>query len=349
MLAYRREGSGPPLLLIHGWGVRYTIWKHLAPLLRAHFTLIKIEQPGIGGSPPVDPDQPYYPACADEIEELRQALGIEQWAVLAYSSGTRAAEAYVQRYPQSVTRVIFLCPARLTEFSALGVRLAWWMDNTKPELTDWALSDWRLYGLVRALGFNGRGHAYANVWTHEIGEASLEHLKRQLYELPGRGRAPFALPPVPTLFIWGSRDAIMARPRRAGPNHVSISADHSAPMLAAEEIAEVVLPFLTRGEVVRGKSRWRRLQSAIALTESERAELDRLRALLRRERDQFLHLLRVGPGARLLPSRLSLLRLPGRRRRLRVGEPQLHGRQRPQGQRGSKAPGRRLAAQRRIG
>src|SRR5579884_466321 len=103
MLAYRTEGTGPPLLLIHGWGVRYTIWKSLAPLLRPYFTLIKIELPGLGGSPPADPTQPYYPACADAIEELRLALGIERWAVLAYSSGTRAAEAYVQHYPHSVS------------------------------------------------------------------------------------------------------------------------------------------------------------------------------------------------------------------------------------------------------
>jgi pimeloyl-ACP methyl ester carboxylesterase len=338
MLAYRREGSGPPLLLIHGWGVRYTIWRHLTPLLRPHFTLIKIEMPGIGGSPPIPDDRPYYPACADEIEALRKALGIEQWAVLSYSSGTRAAEAYVQRYPEHVSRVIFLCPARLTELSALGLRLTWWLDNTRPELADWVLSDWRLYGLVRALGFNGRGHHYANIWTSEIGQQSLEHLKRQLYELPGRGRAPFELPAVPTLFIWGRRDAIMVRPRRPArsgqrhvrtvsvrtpllgddpdsipASHVSIPADHSAPMQAAEEIADVVLPFLTRGEVtpcedaqadeqaepVGVETRWHRLRSALNLTPAERAELNRLRTLLRRERDQFLRLLRERPTVRL--------------------------------------------------
>ena len=306
MLAYRREGSGPPLLLIHGWGVRYTIWRNLAPLLRSHFTLIKIELPGIGGSPPIDAEQPYYPACADEIEELRLALGIEQWAILAYSSGTRAAEAYVRRYPQYVSRAIFLCPAYLTELSALGLRLAWWLDNTKSEVVDWALTDWRLYGLVRALGFNGRGHQYSRVWTSEIRKQSLDNLKRMLYEMPGRGRAPFEMPEVPTLFIWGSRDALMARPIRGrrthGPSHVSIAADHSAPMLAANAVADVVVPFLTTGRVVRGRSRLRRLQSAVRLSASERAELRELRDLLRRERDQFLRLLHAASRSRLLPS-----------------------------------------------
>ena len=80
MLHYRCEGSGDPLLLIHGWGVTYTIWQNLAPLLRPHFQLIMIELPGIGGSPEVDPKKPYYPACAEAIEEVRQALNIQQWS-----------------------------------------------------------------------------------------------------------------------------------------------------------------------------------------------------------------------------------------------------------------------------
>jgi len=204
-----------------------------------------------------------------------------------------------------VSRVIFLCPAHLTELSSLGLRLAWWLDNTRPELTEWALSDWRLYGFVRALGFNGRGHPYATAWTSEIEEQPVESLKRLMFELPQRGRAPFALPPVPTLFIWGRRDALMARPRRAGPNHISIKADHSAPLLAARDIAQVALPFLMRGEVVPQTTRWERLgrqmRSAMSLSASERAELNRLRGLLRRERDQFVHLLR-GPNARLRQS-----------------------------------------------
>ena len=55
MLRYRLEGNGAtPLLLIHGWGVTYSVWQNLAPLLTPHFQLIMIELPGIGGSPEAD-------------------------------------------------------------------------------------------------------------------------------------------------------------------------------------------------------------------------------------------------------------------------------------------------------
>src|SRR5262249_40362492 len=52
-----------------------------------------------------------------------------------------------------------------------------------------------------------------------------------------------------TLFVWGSRDAITAKPRRLHPNDILIPANHSAPVLAATEVAAAVLPFLTTGEL----------------------------------------------------------------------------------------------------
>src|SRR3989442_6430896 len=253
MLQYRIEGNGSPLLLIHGWGVTFSIWQNLVPLFKSHFQLIMIELPGVGGSPEVDSDKPYYPACTEGLEELRQELKIEKWSILAYSSGTRAGEAYIQRYPMHVARAIFLCPVYLNEVCSLGLRFEWWLNNTRPRLANWVLSDWRLYGLVLAIGFNGRPHGYVNHWINEIELQQMENLKRMLHELPGKGRAPFELPAVSsvdTLFVWGRSDALMARPRHPRLNDVFISANHSAPVMAASSVAQVVLPFLTEGTLV---------------------------------------------------------------------------------------------------
>src|SRR5579884_2520504 len=78
MLPYRLEGDGPPLLLIHGWGVTYRVWRNLVPLLKPHFQLILVELPGMGAAYHQVPMMSYYPACAEALEELRVALGIEQ-------------------------------------------------------------------------------------------------------------------------------------------------------------------------------------------------------------------------------------------------------------------------------
>ena len=249
-LPFRVEGSGYPLLLIHGWGVTHMVWQKLVLLLTPHFQLILVELPGVGAASEVMPDKPYYQACAEALEELRVAMGIERWAILAYSTGTRVGESYAQQYPQRVSRVVFLCPIYLRSYWTLALQVEQWIDAKRSELANWFLSGWRLYGMLLILGLNLRQRDYANEWMSEIELQPLGNLKRMLLELPGKGRAPFTLPTsprVPTLFVWGRRDALTARPPDLRPNDVFIFANHGAPVLTPDEVAAVVLPFLKEG------------------------------------------------------------------------------------------------------
>lgn len=246
MLAYRLEGRGSPLLLIHGWGVTYNAWKNLVPLLAPHFQLILVELPWVGASGEMIPDKPYYEFCAEALEELRVSLGIGQWSILAYSTGTRAGEAYIQHYSQYVGKAIFLCPLYLHKSWTMALHMEAWINARQSNMADWFLSGWRLHGLLLTLGFNMRRCDYSDEWMDEIETQPIECLKRMLLELPGKGRAPFCLPTspsVPTLFVWGRRDALTARPLRSRPNDVFILANHGAPMLVPDQIAEIVLQF----------------------------------------------------------------------------------------------------------
>jgi pimeloyl-ACP methyl ester carboxylesterase len=247
MLPYQLEGHGHPLLLIHGWGVTYTVWRNLVPLLAPHFQLILVELPGMGEACEVVPDKPYYTACAEDLEELRIGLGIEQWSILAYSTGTRAGEAYIQRYPQHVDRAVFLCPIFLRRAWKIALEVEQWIDSKSSRLASWILSGWRLYYLLIVLGFNLQSHDSAHEWMSEIELQPSSYLKRVLLELPGKGRAPFTLPassPVPILFVWGSKDALVLPPTPPQPYDVIIVAGHSAPVLNPHNVAAVALPFL---------------------------------------------------------------------------------------------------------
>lgn len=44
------SGTGPDLLLIHGWGLHAGIWKPLLPLLERHFRVTRVDLPGHGRS-----------------------------------------------------------------------------------------------------------------------------------------------------------------------------------------------------------------------------------------------------------------------------------------------------------
>ena len=246
MLNYRLEGSGPPLLLLHGWGDTLNIWNDLAPLLSPHFQLVMVELPGFGQSPLPGDGQSYFQACVAPLEQIRVLLGFQDWAVLSYSLGTRIGEAYLQRYPSSINRVIFLCPLYTGRLKAFMVRSLLGVDRLWPNFGDWMISGWRLSFLIRILAFNGHQHPYISDWHREITSQSPQVLKMTLREASRVGSAPFNLPPGLTIqYIWGKNDRIVPIPSRPRPADSFIRADHSAPAMAAPQVAEIVVHFLS--------------------------------------------------------------------------------------------------------
>jgi pimeloyl-ACP methyl ester carboxylesterase len=244
MLSYELDGSGPPLVLIHGFGISFNIWRGLRPYLRDHFTLILTEMPGIGCSPLPSPSTPYLDSAVDELDLLRAALGFERWSVLGYSSGSRVAERYVQCHPERVERAVFLSPARTAAYKAFGLRVAIRLDHRYPWVGNWVLSGWRIRFLIDLLGLNFRHPDLLPGWFEEITSQPVEILKETLRSMPKGGSRKFDLPDLPCLFLWGTQDLIMDRPRRLSARDRLMRADHSAPQTDVGEIVETVLPFL---------------------------------------------------------------------------------------------------------
>ncbi|RJP49088.1 MAG: alpha/beta fold hydrolase [Anaerolineaceae bacterium] len=245
MLNYRMDGEGPPLLLLHGFGISFNIWTELTPRLRGHFKMVTVELPGIGLSPLPPLSEPYLAAAVDALDSLRDSLAIPRWRVLSYSSGTRVAEAYLQSRPERVERAIFLAPAYTSKHKAFGLRVASMIDERFPQLGNWVLSGWRIRFLIRLLGFNLRRDPHVPAWFDEITSQPVNVLKATLRSLPEFGARPFAVPPeIPSIFIWGREDLITATPRHPSARHVLIHATHAAPQTSPCEVGEVVLGFL---------------------------------------------------------------------------------------------------------
>lgn len=243
MLNYRIEGDGPPLLLIHGFGISFNIWRNLVPVLRQRFRLILIELPGIGSSSA--PQGDYLTFSVNEIEQLRVALKIDRWRIFSYSSGTRVAEAYLEQYADHVVKIVYLCPLQARLQGSIGLKFAKVFDARFPALGNWVLSGGRLQFLIRLLGFSWQRSDYVQEWVDEISSCPVRILKQTLRSLPMDGRKAFRAPSVPYLFIWGKNDLITASPRRASAYHHLIDASHAAPITAADEVANLVIPFLS--------------------------------------------------------------------------------------------------------
>jgi pimeloyl-ACP methyl ester carboxylesterase len=71
-LAYAREGSGVPLVLLHGLGHRRQGWRPVFGLLAREFDVIAVDLPGFGESPPVGPRwrEDLTPAIAEFFDEV---------------------------------------------------------------------------------------------------------------------------------------------------------------------------------------------------------------------------------------------------------------------------------------
>lgn len=242
-LSYRIVGEGPPLLLLHGFGISYTIWQALTPLLRGHFQLILVELPGIGESPPVAAGELYYAASAARLDALRCKLGLERWSILCYSTGTRVGEAYLKQYRHTVNRCVFLCPLHLSGWRWHLLQALVRLDSMLPALGHMALTSMSLSVLVLILGFSGRFGPHVWEWSSEIGAQPIGVLKQVLRDIPDQGQ--YLLDPgVPSLHIWGRQDLISVSPGKLGEDHRYIDANHAAPVVAATDVAELTIDFL---------------------------------------------------------------------------------------------------------
>jgi len=106
-LSYSLQGKGSPVLLIHGWPQTQDAWRHLVSLLRADYTVITVDLPGIGGS---DPSKKGYSKknLAQYLHELIVVLGYKKIAVVGHDIGGQVAYAYARQFPEEVGAVAII-------------------------------------------------------------------------------------------------------------------------------------------------------------------------------------------------------------------------------------------------
>ena len=99
--AFSVEGEGEPLFLIHGIGASRASFAGLVPHLKNEFRCISYDLRGHGASPM--PTPPYtLDDLVEDLEALRQELGIEKAHFAGHSLGGMIGPAYARKYPQHV-------------------------------------------------------------------------------------------------------------------------------------------------------------------------------------------------------------------------------------------------------
>jgi len=107
-------GSGPPLVLLHGFAAGLAFWASNLKEFTQHHTVYAIDLPGFGRSSrnPFDSNTPeeaedYF---INSIELWRREIQLEKFSLLGHSFGGYLASAYALHYPQNVEHLILADP-----------------------------------------------------------------------------------------------------------------------------------------------------------------------------------------------------------------------------------------------
>jgi pimeloyl-[acyl-carrier protein] methyl ester esterase len=95
-------GSGPNLVLIHGWGMSGAVWQPLVKKLGKLFTLHIVDLPGMGFSRPIEPF--HLHAVAEKVAETLPADA----DVIGWSLGGQVAMRVALDYPDLVRRLVLV-------------------------------------------------------------------------------------------------------------------------------------------------------------------------------------------------------------------------------------------------
>ena len=132
----RSSGSGPPLLLLHGFPETHVMWRDIAPLLAKDFTVVCADLSGYGrsGCSPSTPDHVPYSkrAMAQQMVSVMQRLGFERFSIAGHDRGGRVAYRLALDHPHRIDRLAVL--------DVLPVEIVWERADARLALGFWPWS-----------------------------------------------------------------------------------------------------------------------------------------------------------------------------------------------------------------
>ena len=266
---FHREGSGPPLVLLHGIGHHWQAWRPVIDRLAPAFDIIACDLPGFGRSDALPAQvEPTIPAYADTFARFFGELGVDRPHVAGNSMGGAIALELARR--DAVASATALSPAgfwtpaerRWCQRTSLGV-IAFLPKALGPPIV--ALARTRL----------GRLALLAQLFAHPVRvppeeaaatlrdavgapafRAALEAFSHYRYE------ASASPATVPATVAWGRRDWLLPyrlqAPRARGllphARHVKLDAGHVPYFDAPDAVADVIRSCTSaaRGDSSRG-------------------------------------------------------------------------------------------------
>lgn len=100
-LFYRKVGSGPAVVLLHGFPEDGSLWDNIYPVLAANFRVIIPDIPGSGQSS-LSQEDTTIEALAEAVHSILDREQISSVVLVGHSMGGYVALAFAEKYPEYV-------------------------------------------------------------------------------------------------------------------------------------------------------------------------------------------------------------------------------------------------------
>ncbi|MDT5176886.1 MAG: hypothetical protein QOJ95_1084 [Mycobacterium sp.] len=262
-VAYRDEGSGEVLLLIHGMAGSSDAWRELIPRLAKSYRVVAPDLLGHGQS--TKPRGDYsLGAFAVWLRDVLDELGIARATIVGHSLGGGVAMQFIYQHPDYCDRVILISSGGLGNdvgfilrlLSAPGAEFVLPIIAPSPVLKAGnKIGSWFTSAGMRAPRASEIWRAYSSFSDRATRDAFLRTLRSVV---DYRGQAVSALnrlhvrAELPTLAIWGEDDEIIpvehgyaAQAARPGSRlEVLPGVGHFAHVEAPNEVADIIDDFM---------------------------------------------------------------------------------------------------------
>lgn len=203
-IAFERQGTGPPLVLLHGFVGDSREWRRQIDDLSDEFTVVAWDAPGSGRSS--DPPETFrLPDYADCLAAFIDALGLARPHVVGLSFGGALALELYRRHP-TIPMSLVLASAYAGWAGSLPDEIIAQRLEQTLQAADWP-PDQRVQSMIPTM-FSGSPppepvEAFREI-MREIHPAGLRAMARSLAEADLRDVLPSIT--VPTLLLYGDED-----------------------------------------------------------------------------------------------------------------------------------------------
>ncbi len=225
---YVREGSGPPLFLIHGWPGFYYEWHLNIRPLSERFDVVVPDMRGYGHTdkPDLPPEEAYTDEVfAQDLHALVEHLGFDKVSIVSHDFGSVWTQRFARTHPDLVDRLVFFQPV----YPGIGARWLgpdrvgeiWYMffhqrpmaeelvgssrKATEIYLRD-RLSHW---SYDKALWTDEEIDHYVEVFSQPGALRGGFNCYRAMFRAMGRGQGGDPKIHAPTLVLWAENDPVL--------------------------------------------------------------------------------------------------------------------------------------------